>query len=231
MAWCVVPAAGAGRRFGGDRPKQYQLLSGVPMLLRTLERLASHPGIEGVVVALAPDDHWWSHATSCAGKPVLSCVGGDERAHSVLAALHALPPQVSARDWVLVHDAARPCVRHEDITHLLERGALNAHGALLGAPMRDTVKRADDSQLSAATVPRHDLWRAFTPQMFRRGELTAALERALAEPAAVVTDDASAMEAIGHRPLLVAGSEDNIKVTSATDLALAELILRRQEDE
>lgn len=231
MVWCVIPAAGAGRRFGGDRPKQYQLLAGEPMLLRTLQRIASHAEVEGVLVVLAADDRWWPQWKECEGKPVLICVGGDEREHSVLAGLHALPAAVPARDWVLVHDAARPCVRHDDISRLLDRGALHEVGALLAAPVRDTIKRANDENESEATVPRRDLWRALTPQMFRRGELTAALESALAKPGTVLTDEANALELAGGRPLLVEAVEDNLKVTSAIDMALAEMILRRQAED
>ena len=230
MPWCVIPAAGAGRRVGGDRPKQYQLLGGQPMLTRTLERLASHPDIEGLVVAIAPDDAWWPHLRECAGKPVLATAGGEERAHSVLAGLRALPASVAARDWVLVHDAARPCVRHEDIDHLLQRGSLHATGALLAAPVRDTIKRGNDEHEADANVPRENLWRAFTPQLFRRGELTHALEAAIAA-GVVTTDEARALELQGKTALLVTGSEDNLKVTTASDMALAELILKRQLEE
>jgi 2-C-methyl-D-erythritol 4-phosphate cytidylyltransferase len=230
MPWCVIPAAGAGRRFGGDRPKQYQMLGGQPMLVRTLERIATHGEVQGIVVAIAADDAWWPGLRECAGKPVLATTGGDERAHSVLAGLRALPPEVAVSDWVLVHDAARPCVRHEDIDHLLQRGSLHDTGALLAAPVRDTIKRGNDDHEAEASVPRENLWRAFTPQMFRRGELTAALEAAIAA-GATATDEAKALELRGHTALLVTGNEDNLKVTSASDLALAELILRRQAEE
>ncbi|HET7845700.1 MAG TPA: 2-C-methyl-D-erythritol 4-phosphate cytidylyltransferase [Xanthomonadales bacterium] len=230
MPWCVVPAAGAGRRFGGDRPKQYQLLGGKPMLVCTLERIASHTDVEGIIVAIAPDDAWWPRIDECAGKRVIATPGGEERAHSVLAGLRALPREVAAADWVLVHDAARPCVRHEDIDHLLQRGTLHETGALLAAPVRDTIKRGNDEHEAEASVPRENLWRAFTPQLFRRGELTAALEAAIAA-GATATDEAKALELAGRTALLVTGSEDNLKVTSASDLALAELILKRQAED
>lgn len=230
MPWCVVPAAGAGRRFGGDRPKQYQLLGGQPMLVRTLERIASHPDVEGIVVAIAADDAWWPQLRACAGKPIVTTTGGEERAHSVLAGLRALPRDVADDDWVLVHDAARPCVRHADIDHLLQRGLLHETGALLAAPVRDTIKRGNAEHEAEASVPRENLWRAFTPQLFRRGELTVALEAAIATGASA-TDEAKALELMGRSALLVTGSEDNLKVTSAEDLAIAEMILKRQVEE
>jgi 2-C-methyl-D-erythritol 4-phosphate cytidylyltransferase len=231
MYWCVIPAAGAGRRLGGDRPKQYQSLLGMPMLLRTLDRLARHPQVAGLMVVLASDDAYWPGIQHCGDKPVLTCVGGAERADSVLAGLRALPPVVSDRDWVLVHDAARPCVRHDDISRLLALGIRHAVGAVLGAPVRDTLKRRNAAGESAATVSRENLWRAYTPQLFRRGELIEALALALGRAdstAGAVTDDASAIELLGKSPLLVEGSDDNLKVTGTGDLGLAEVILRAQ---
>ncbi len=223
--WCVVPAAGRGTRFGGEIPKQYLPLAGKPLLLHTLERLAAHPRIAGLVVALAPRDAHWPGLTQIAGKPVRTVDGGDERADSVLAGLYLLAREVHAEDFVLVHDAARPCVRGADISRLIERG-VKAGGALLAAPLRDTLKRADTENRSLATEPREARWRALTPQLFRHGELVAALESARAAGIAV-TDEAMALERLGHRPLLVEGTEDNIKVTTPADFALAEFLLAR----
>lgn len=223
--WCVVPAAGRGTRFGGEIPKQYLPLAGKPLLLHTLDRLAAHPRIAGLVVALAPGDMHWPQLTQVAGKPVRIAEGGDERADSVLASLHAFAHEVRAEDFVLVHDAARPCVRGDDISRLIERG-VPAGGALLAAPLRDTLKRADAENRSLATEPRESRWRALTPQLFRHGELVAALESAQAAGIAV-TDEAMAMERMGHHPLLVEGAEDNIKVTTPADFALAEFLLAR----
>jgi 2-C-methyl-D-erythritol 4-phosphate cytidylyltransferase len=224
--WCVVPAAGRGRRMGADLPKQYLALAGRPLIAHTLERLAAHPRIAGLMVALAPADPHWpaAGADRAGGKPVLTCVGGAERADSVLAALRALPDAVADDAFVLVHDAARPCVRDSDITRLIERGGA-ADGGLLGAPLRDTLKRAGADGRSLGTEPRESRWRAFTPQLFRRGELTRALADALAAGVAV-TDEAMAMERAGFAPLLVEGAEDNIKVTTAADLVLAGFLLQ-----
>jgi 2-C-methyl-D-erythritol 4-phosphate cytidylyltransferase len=223
--WCVVPAAGRGTRVGGDCPKQYLPLAGRPLILHTLERLAAHPRVAGLLVALAADDRRWPGIDALCGKPVLSAVGGGERADSVLAGLHALPAEVGQADFVLVHDAARPCVRAADIGRLVD-AASAVDGGLLGAPLRDTLKRADAHGRSALTEPREQRWRAFTPQMFRRGQLLAALEAA-ARQGVAVSDEAMAMERAGFAPLLVEGAEDNIKVTTAADFALAEFLLSR----
>ncbi|HZP66175.1 MAG TPA: 2-C-methyl-D-erythritol 4-phosphate cytidylyltransferase [Rudaea sp.] len=222
--WCVVPAAGRGARFGGELPKQYRSIAGTPMLLLTLERLAAHPRIGGIVVVLARNDPHWPGQAEIGGKLVLIAEGGEERADSVLAGLYTLRTEVAPEDFVLVHDAARPCVRAADISRLIDAG-MPAGGALLAAPLRDTLKRADAEGRVAATEPRETRWRALTPQLFRHGELVAALESAHAAGVAV-TDEAMAMECAGHRPLLVAGSDDNIKVTTPADLLLAESILR-----
>lgn len=221
--WCVVPAAGRGSRFGAEVPKQYVGVAGKPLLRWTLERLAAHPRIAGLIVVLSADDSLWPDLRGLAGKPVFTAIGGDERADSVLAGLHALGADVGNDAFVLVHDAARPCVRDADITRLIERGVA-AGGALLAAPLRDTLKRADEAGRVAATEPREARWRALTPQLFRRDELVAALEQARMD-GVTVTDEAMAMERCGHRPLLVEGSDDNIKVTTPADLAWVRFLL------
>jgi 2-C-methyl-D-erythritol 4-phosphate cytidylyltransferase len=223
--WCVVPAAGRGVRAGGDRPKQYQPLAGRPLLDHTLERLAAHPRIAGLVVVIAADDPHFSAVDAIGGKPLITAIGGGERSDSVLAGVLALPPAVAQDHFVLVHDAARPCVRADDITRLIDQVG-SGEGGLLGAPLRDTLKRADAGCHSTATEPREGRWRAFTPQMFRRGALAHALALAAAE-GIVVSDEAMAMERTGVMPLLVEGSEDNIKVTTPADFALAEFLLGR----
>ncbi len=227
MIWCVVPAAGRGQRFGAVIPKQYAPLVGVPMLVRTLDRLISHPRVAGLMVALADADEYWPDLHELEGKPVRTCVGGVERADSVLAALDALSGECTSDDWVMVHDAARPCVRHHDIDLLLEQGMAHADGAILAAPIRDTVKRGSAGAAIVDTLDRSMLWRALTPQLFRFGMLRNALRAALSDPERRprITDEASAIELQGKRPLLVQGADDNIKVTSLHDLALAEFIL------
>lgn len=232
MTWVVVPAAGSGRRFGGELPKQYATIDGRPLLFWTLSRLALVPRISGLLVVLAADDPFWPGWDTIGGKPVITAIGGAERADSVLAGLRALPASVSADSFVLVHDAARPCVRTADIDALMN-AVDDGDGGLLAAPVRDTIKQqqqAGAGQLDARvaqTVRRDDLWRALTPQMFRRGALSTALAGA-SERGAAPTDEAQAMEWTGVAPLLVEGAPDNIKVTTAHDLALARFLLREQ---
>ena len=226
MTWAVVPAAGRGTRFGAPQPKQYLPLAGRPVIEHSLRAVLDHPGIDGVMVALAPGDADWPGWREVGGKPVLTCTGGTERADSVLAALHALPASLDESQWVLVHDAARPCLHRDDLARLLELGQADPVGALLAAPVRDTLKRADEQGRAAATEPREALWRALTPQLFRRGSLTRALEAARRAGTAV-TDEAMAMERLGLKPRLVEGREDNLKITTPADLALAEFILSR----
>ncbi len=230
MSWVIVPAAGTGARFGTDLPKQYQSLAGRPLVAQTLSRLLAHRDIEGAMVALAHDDVHWPTLALEFDKPLSTCIGGADRAGSVLAALHALPETIADDTLVLVHDAARPCVRLADLDRLIAAAQRNPVGALLATPVRDTLKRADAQACVIATEPRERFWRAQTPQVFRRGVLTHALEQARADRVAI-TDEAMAMERLGLQPLLVEGSEDNIKVTVAADLALAEIILATQRNE
>jgi 2-C-methyl-D-erythritol 4-phosphate cytidylyltransferase len=226
MTWAILPAAGRGARFGSSMPKQYLEVAGLTLVEHSLRALLGHPGVDGVMVALAPDDAFWAGWREMEGKPIYTCLGGAERADSVLAALQALPATVSEDQWVLVHDAARPCLRGVDLSRLLAIGQADPIGAILAAPVRDTIKRADEQLRSSMTEPREALWRALTPQLFRRGGLTRALQAAMRE-GATITDEAMAMERLGLKPRLVEGSEDNIKVTTPADLALAEFILRR----
>ena len=225
--WCVVPAAGRGARFGAERPKQYVALAGQPLLAWTLQRLAASRHVAGLMVVLAEHDTYWPGMEAVGSKPVLTTIGAAERSGSVLAGLRALPDSVAQADYVLVHDAARPCVEAADIARLVDEG-MAAGGGLLASPLRDTLKRADGALRVAATEPREACWRALTPQLFRRGELAAALEHAAASGIAI-TDEAMAMERMGHRPLLVEGADSNIKVTTPADLALAEYLLSKAD--
>lgn len=226
MSWALVPAAGSGRRFGGEVPKQYLQAAGKPLIAHALDALLAHPRIDGAVVALAEGDARWPGWTVLHGKPVVTCIGGGERADSVLAALRALPTGVADDALLLVHDAARPNLRPDDIGKLLDAATACADGAILAAPVRDTLKRAGDDVRIDATEPRERLWRALTPQAFRRDLLRRALETARADGVAV-TDEAMAVERLGLRPRLVEGREDNVKVTTPADLALVEFLLAR----
>jgi 2-C-methyl-D-erythritol 4-phosphate cytidylyltransferase len=226
MTWAVVPSAGRGTRFGGDVPKQYLEVAGEPLLAHSLRALLAHPAVEGAVVVLAADDTLWPGWNTFADKPILACIGGDARADSVLAGLAALPDSVRADDFVLVHDAARPNLGLGDLEQLLERGRNDPVGAILAAPVRDTLKRAGDDGGIDGTQPRERLWRALTPQLFRRLQLTRALEAARRD-GLTVTDESMAMEQQGLRPLLVEGSDDNFKITTPADLARFAFILAR----
>ena len=228
MTWALVPAAGSGRRFGGDIPKQYLQVAGRLLIEHTLDALLAHPRIDGVVVALAADDARWPGWSALHGKPVVACVGGGERGDSVLAALHALPGDVAGDALLLVHDAARPNLRASDIDGLIEVAEGHADGAILAAPVRDTLKRATADLGIARTESREGLWRALTPQAFRRDLLQRALESAKAD-GVLVTDEAMAVERLGRSPRLVEGREDNLKVTTPADLALAEFLLARKD--
>ena len=224
--WAVVPAAGRGRRFGGEVPKQYLQAQGAPLLAHALDALLAEPRVAGAIVAISEADAWWPGWTMRAGKPVHTCRGGDERADSVLAALLALEDMGVPDPWVAVHDAARPNLDATDLSRLLDIALASDDGAILAAPVRDTLKRADDARI-AATELRDGLWRAFTPQVFPLGRLRAALEACRAR-GDMPTDEAMAMELAGAKPRLVEGREDNIKVTTPADLALVDFLLARR---
>ena len=218
---------------GSSQPKQYLTLAGRAVMVHTLERLCSHPRIEGVLVGLAAEDRDWASLQDAVTRlPMFlgTYEGGAERADTVLNGLRALGANAEPADWVMVHDAARPCIRHEDIDRLIRETRDHPDGGLLALPVADTVKRTDSTQLVQETVPRTHLWRALTPQLFPLERLTGALEQALAA-GATVTDEAAAIEHTGGQPRVVAGHADNIKITLAGDLALAELFLKQQERE
>lgn len=229
MIWAIVPAAGRGQRFGGDIPKQYLQVGGQSILAHALGTLASHGGVAGIVLVLGADDVYPDEALAAAmhGKPLLRTVGGATRADSVLAGLSTLPDEVRADAFVLVHDAARPNLAACDLDALLERGRNDPVGAILAAPVRDTLKRAGDDGGIDGTEPRERLWRALTPQLFRRLQLARALESAR-DAGVAVTDEAMAMERQGARPLLVEGGEDNFKITTPSDLARFEFVLSQR---
>ena len=226
--WAVVPAAGVGKRMGSDIPKQYLELNGKTILQHTIERLATHPAIAGIIVAVSEDDAYWPSLQLNISKPLLKVNGGSERCYSVLNALQALKQQASDNDWVLVHDAARPCLRQADLDKLITQLKDDEVGGILAVPVRDTMKRADARQHIVQTVDRNQLWHALTPQMFHIGVLYDALQSAL-DKSTLVTDEASAMELAGLKPKLVEGHADNIKITRPEDLALAGFFLQQQE--
>jgi 2-C-methyl-D-erythritol 4-phosphate cytidylyltransferase len=228
--WAAIPAGGSGRRMAGTLPKQYLPLAGRSVIEHTVERLGNHPRISGVVVAVSAGSAHWSSLRPSARAPILTAPAGEERCHSVLNALQRLREMASSQDWVLVHDAVRPCVRREDLDRLMREVAEDEVGGLLALPVTDTLKRADPQGRVLETVDRAGLWRAATPQMFRLDALSQALKTAI-EEGVTVTDEAAAMERAGLRPRLVPGHGDNIKITYPQDLALAELFLKQQAAE
>ncbi len=226
--FALVPAAGGGARFGGPIPKQYALLAGIPILLRTLSRLRESLTLTGTFVALAADD---VHFERMAGRPAevvaLRC-GGATRATTVNNALAALADRCRDDDWLLVHDAVRPCVPRDALQRLAEHLRDDEIGGLLALPVTDTLKRSDgdlDAPRAVATQARAALWHAQTPQMFRYGVLRRAFAEGVARDC---TDEAQAVEALGLAPRLIRGSPANLKITRPEDLPLAEAILAAQ---
>ncbi|MBY5978719.1 2-C-methyl-D-erythritol 4-phosphate cytidylyltransferase [Ferrimonas balearica] len=221
--YAVVPAAGVGKRMGADRPKQYLLLNDRTILSHTLSVLLSHPRIHQVIVALGPEDGYFDSLEEARHPRLIRVDGGRERSDSVRLALAAIEDKAA---WALVHDAARPCLHHDDIDRLL--AFPGDQGAILASPVRDTMKRAGADGTIDHTVPREALWHALTPQLFPAEALHQALVRG-EQAGAVITDEASAMEREGWHPALVAGRPDNIKITHPDDLRLAQLYLASRE--
>ena len=217
----LVPAAGFGARMGNELPKQYLDLAGRPMIWHALSTLCASPNIKTVFVVLAPDDEYfarydWSH---CAGKLEPLYCGGATRAESVANGL--LASELEPDDWVLVHDVARPCLSVHLLSRMIAELRDDPVGGILAVPVADTLKRGDSQQRIAHTEPREGLWQAQTPQMFRTGLLAQALQQCK-----TVTDEASAIEALGLQPKLVASDSSNFKVTYPQDIVLAELLLK-----
>ena len=225
--FALIPAAGAGSRMGQSLPKQYLPILGRPLLHHSVAQLCAHPMVERVYAVLAPADRWFNeHDWNPFGaKLVALYAGGESRAETVRNGLQRMEGDVSDDDWILVHDAARPCVTAALLDRLISEIGADQTGGLLAVPLADTLKRADSNARVVATEPRAGLWQAQTPQMFRYGLLTRALQSVeLAE----ITDEASAIERLGMQPLLIASDITNLKVTYPEDLALAELILEQQ---
>nr|WP_319782348.1 2-C-methyl-D-erythritol 4-phosphate cytidylyltransferase [Oceanisphaera sp. IT1-181] len=216
----IVPAAGIGSRMAADRPKQYLALAGSTVLEQTLTRLLKHPAIGAIIVATAEHDTWFEHLPLAQHPRIQQVLGGAERANTVLNALAHVNT-----DWVLVHDAARPCLHSADLDAVMDAGR-QVQGAILASRVRDTMKRGDGQGAIAHSVSRDELWHALTPQCFATDTLRQALSGALAA-GITITDEASAMEWAGFNPKLVAGRADNIKITRPEDLALASFFLNK----
>ncbi len=222
--WAVVPAAGVGKRMNADRPKQYLELAGKTVIEQTLTRLLQAEVFQGIAVAISEQDPYWPELEISKHESVLTAPGGKERADSVLSGLKAIRADASDDDWVLVHDAARPCLTTSDIHLLIDSLKDDPVGGILALSSHDTLKDVQGKRITG-TLDRTHIWRALTPQMFRYGMLKQALEEAEGNPA--VTDEASALELQGLQPKIVEGRPDNIKITRPEDLALAVFYLNQ----
>jgi 2-C-methyl-D-erythritol 4-phosphate cytidylyltransferase len=225
--WIIVPAAGLGRRFGGDMPKQYQKLMGKPVIEHTLERLLQLEGVQ-VVVAVSSEDTLWQTLSVFQNPRIQTTIGGGDRADSVRLALEHLQGKAHQDDWVLVHDVARPCVRVQDIQNLMTTLVSHKVGGVLATPVSDTVKRVLNKSNIDSTEDRSQLWAAQTPQMFRYGLLLESLQSAVQQQYQP-TDESAAIEQLGYTPCVVEGSRDNIKITRLEDMAIAEAIMKYQQ--
>lgn len=224
----LIPAAGTGMRYGGATLKQYLPVCGKAVLAHTIRAFQFHPMISSITVVIAENDQWFESAVGSLAASVKTVIGGETRADSVRNGLRFIAENYSDTDWALVHDAARPCLSASRLEKFLEQGLESPDGAILAMPVGDTLKQAGDSHEIIATVDREGLWAAQTPQLFRVGTLAAAIDAAH-EAGCELTDEASAMEFTGVRPLLVMGSFANIKITYSSDLAIAEALFARKE--
>lgn len=225
--WAVVPAAGVGKRMNADRPKQYLELAGKTVIEHTLLRLLSANVFTAVAVAISKEDPYWPELDVSGHEQVITADGGKERADSVLSALKSIRDLASDEDWVLVHDAARPCITATDINLLIDTLRADEVGGILALSSHDTLKDVQGKNI-VGTLDRSYIWRALTPQMFKYGSLKNALEIAEGNPA--ITDEASALELQGLQPKIVEGRPDNIKITRPEDLALAQFYMEHQND-
>ena len=225
--WAVVPAAGVGKRMNADRPKQYLELAGKTVIEHTLLRLLSANIFTAVAVAISKEDPYWPELDVSGHEQVITADGGKERADSVLSALKSIRDLASDEDWVLVHDAARPCITATDINLLIDTLRTDDVGGILALSSHDTLKDVEGKNI-VGTLDRSHIWRALTPQMFKYGSLKNALEIAEGNPA--ITDEASALELQGLQPKIVEGRPDNIKITRPEDLALAQFYMEYQND-
>ena len=223
--WAIVPAAGVGKRMQADRPKQYLELAGTTVIEHTLLRLLQADIFSAIAVAVSKEDPYWPELPLSKHQTIITAPGGKERADSVLSGLKAIREQASDDDWVLVHDAARPCITTADIHYLINTLVNDEVGGILALASADTLKQVQGNSITG-TLDRSHIWRALTPQMFRYGLLKAALEQTQGNPA--ITDDASALELTGLQPKIVEGRPDNIKITRPEDLALAKFYIDQQ---
>jgi 2-C-methyl-D-erythritol 4-phosphate cytidylyltransferase len=226
--WAIVPAAGIGQRMGTTLPKQYVSVENKPILAHTLDVICQIPNIRQVIIPLHPHDHYWQQLMHVPYDNYMTVTGGVLRDESVLNALHAIKNKANPQDWVLVHDAVRPCITVQGIHELLTHIADHPVGGLWGVPVRDTLKQVDASGNVIKTIAREALWHAQTPQIFRFELLYLALLQAKRDNINI-TDEASAIEHLGYHPQMVQGSYTNIKITWPEDLISAAHWFRQHE--
>ncbi len=222
--WVVIPAAGVGARMGVDKPKQYITFDNKTIIEYTIDCFLHRNEIEKIVVAISSKDEYWPDLAISKNKKILTAPGGNERYQSVLNSLHALAGKAKEDDWVLVHDAARPCLNQSAIDRLIKNLKTHEVGGILALPCRDTMKRVNEQGEIVKTVERQSLWHAQTPQMFKYRKLVNAIEEALQDNV-IVTDESMAIERIGYQPLIIEGHHENIKITHKDDLQYLELYL------
>lgn len=224
----LIPAAGSGIRYGGAIMKQYLPVCGKAVLAHSISLFQFHPLVSGITVILAEDDKWFESSVGNLANVVETVIGGETRAQSVRNGLQHVQDNHPECDWVLVHDAARPCLSPVSLERLLDQGLPSADGAILAMPVGDTLKRAGDDREISETVDRQGMWAAQTPQLFQTDALANAIDAAQKDGRRL-TDEASAMEFVGAKPKLVMGSAANIKITHPSDLAIAEALMGRKE--
>lgn len=224
--WVVIPAAGVGSRMGVDKPKQYISINGKTILEYTIDCFLHRKEIEKIIVAISPTDDYWPSLSISKNERVITAPGGAERYQSVLNSLHLLSDKADDDDWVLVHDAARPCLEQKAIDRLIS--VLREHdvGGILALPCRDTMKRVNGEGEIEKTVDRESLWHAQTPQMFKYKKLMSAIDDALTHNV-FITDESMAMERFGYKAMIVQGQHENIKITHKDDLQHLNLYLDR----
>jgi 2-C-methyl-D-erythritol 4-phosphate cytidylyltransferase len=219
--WVVIPAAGVGKRMGVDKPKQYISVNDKTIIEHTINCFINREEIEAVVVVISKEDEYWPDMSIAKHDKVITAPGGVERYHSVANGLQVLQDKAEENDWILVHDAARPCLNQSAIDRLMIELRSHEVGGILALPCRDTMKRSNESGEIIDTVERESLWHAQTPQMFKYSKLSAAIEKTLSDDI-VVTDEAMAMELSGYKPMLIQGHQENIKITHKDDLQYLE---------
>ena len=222
--WVVIPAAGIGKRMGDDIPKQYISVCGKTVIEHTIDNFIDRNEIENICISISESDNYWPTLPISKNEKIITTVGGNERYESVYNGLRAIQDKATENDWVLVHDAVRPCLKKSIIDRLITDISSHDVGGILALPCSETMKRVNNSNEVEETINRQTAWRAQTPQMFKYKKLLLAIEKVINEDI-FITDEAMAMELSNHKPVVILGDENNIKITHKTDLKYLELFL------